>query len=326
MFARFALPIGPWELIKRTAREAFEDDVLSLSAQQAYYFFFSLFPALLTLISLASFFPLENLTDEVMRTLGRVAPGDVLGIINDQITQISSRSDGGLLTFAFLVTLWSSSGGMVSIISTMNAAYDISEGRPLWKVRVLAAVLTLGLAFFILLSVALIIVGPNLAARGADALQLGPAFAWAWDVLRWPVVFALVATGISLVYYFAPDAEQDWVWLTPGAVVATGLWIVASLGLRWYISVAGNFNETYGTIGAVMVLLLWFHLTAIAILIGAELNSEIEHASPRGKDPGERTAGQKRKLGAAAQRYYARLEAAEQLGEVNRESRSGPTA
>lgn len=311
MLARFALTIGPWELIKRTAREAIDDDVLSLSAQQAYYFFFSLFPAILTLISIASFFPLTNLTDEVIRTLGRVAPGDVLRIINDQIAEISNRNNAGLLTFAFLVTLWSSSGAMVSIISTTNAAYDITESRPLWKVRVVAALLTVGLAFFILVSVALVIVGPELAARAADAFRVGPAFAWAWTILRWPIVFALVATGVATVYYFAPDAEQDWVWLTPGAVLATSVWILTSIGLRMYLHVAGSFNETYGAIGAVMVLLLWFHLTAVAILLGAELNSEIEHASPRGKDPGERKAGEKRRLGAAAQRYYARLEADE---------------
>lgn len=311
MLARFALPIGPWELIKRTAREAIDDDVLSLSAQQAYYFFFSLFPAILTLISIASFFPLTNLTDEVIRTLGRVAPGDVLRIINDQIAEISNRNNAGLLTFAFLVTLWSSSGAMVSIINTTNAAYDITESRPLWKVRVVAALLTVGLSFFILVSVALVIVGPELASRAADAFRVGPAFAWAWTILRWPIVFALVATGVAAVYYFAPDAEQDWVWLTPGAVLATGVWILTSLGLRMYLHVAGSFNETYGAIGAVMVLLLWFHLTAVAILLGAELNSEIEHASPRGKDPGERKAGEKRRLGAAAQRYYAKLEAEE---------------
>jgi membrane protein len=312
VLARFALPIGPWELIKRTVREAIDDDVLSLSAQQAYYFFFSLFPAVLTLISVASFFPLANLTDDVIRTLGRVAPGDVLRIINDQIAEISNRNNGGLLTFAFLLTLWSSSGAMVSIINTTNAAYDITESRPLWKVRVVAALLTVGLAFFILVSVALVVVGPELAARAADALHVGPAFSWTWTILRWPVVFALVATGVATVYYFAPDAEQDWVWLTPGAVLATGVWILTSIGLRMYLHLAGSFNETYGAIGAVMVLLLWFHLTAVAILLGAELNSEIEHASPRGKDPGERKAGEKRRLGAAAQRYYAKLEAEEE--------------
>jgi membrane protein len=277
---------------------------MSLAAQQAYYFFFSLFPALLTLIAVASFFPLENLADEVVRNLGRIAPPEVLNVINEQLTQISNGNQGGLLTFAFLVTIWSSSGAMVSIMTTLNAAYDITESRSFVRVRVTAILLTLGLAFFILVSFALIIVGPAVAERLASTMNLGTVFVWTWSILQWPVVFALVATGIGNIYYFAPDAEQDWVWLTPGAVLATLLWILVSVGLKWYLATAGSFNETYGTIGGVMVLLLWFYLSAIAILVGAELNAEIEHASPYGKDPGEKAPGMKKRIGAAAQRYY----------------------
>jgi membrane protein len=313
MFASFALPIGWKELSKRTAKETIEDDVLSLAAQQAYYFFFSLFPALLTLIGIASFFPVANLTDEVIRYLGRLAPPDVLTIVNEQLLQISSSGDSGLLTFAFLLTLWSSSGAMVSIITTLNTAYDITEGRSLLKVRAIAVLLTLGLAFFIIVSTALIIVGPPLAEKLAVALQLGPVFEWTWKILQWPVVFALAATGIALIYYYAPDAEQEWVWLTPGAVLATALWILASLGLRLYLSYFGSFNETYGAIGAFMVLLLWLHVTSIAILIGAELNAEIEHASPYGKAPGEKVPGEKMKIGLAAWRDWERRGKADRL-------------
>ncbi len=157
--------------------------------------------------------------------------------------------------------------------------------------RAIAILLTLGLAFFILVAVALIAVGPTLGERVADALHVGAAFEWTWKILQWPVIFAIAATAIGIVYYFAPDAEQDWVWLTPGAAFATLLWIAASLALKYYLLYVGNFNETYGTIGAVMVLLLWFFVTAMAILVGAELNAEIEHASPYGKAPGEKSAG-----------------------------------
>jgi membrane protein len=309
MLWRFALPIGPKELITRTMRENIADDVMSLAAQQAYYFFFALFPALLTLISLASFFPVHNLTDEIVRTLGRIAPPEVLTIVNEQVMKIANSKSGGLFTFAFLITIWSSSGAMVSIITTLNAAYDISEGRSMLKVRAIAILLTFGLAFFILLAVTLVVVGPTLAERLADALRLGPVFEWTWKILQWPLVFALAATSIAAVYYFAPDAEQDWVWLTPGAVLAALLWLIASLALKYYLFYVGSFNETYGTIGAFMVLLLWFYLTALAILVGAELNAEIEHASPYGKAPGEKVPGQKKKLGAAAERHYEECKA-----------------
>jgi membrane protein len=309
MLVRLTLPIGPWDLIKRTIKDTIEDDALGLAAQQAYYFLFALFPALLTLVSLASFFPVEHLTDEAFKTLGRFAPPEVLQIINEQLVEISSGKNGGLLTFAFLLTIWSSSGAMVSIISTLNAAYDITEGRPWWRVRISAILLTVGLAFLILVSMALVIVGPTLAERLAVMLHLGPVFEWGWKTLQWPIVFALVATGIALVYYFAPDAEQYWVWLTPGAILATLLWLASSLGLKYYLANVSNFNETYGTIGGFMVLLLWLYLTSVAILVGAELNAEIEHASPYGKAPGEKVPGQKKKIGLAAEQYYEECKA-----------------
>jgi membrane protein len=304
MLAYFHVPLSWKALAVRTWNEIWADDLLNLAAQQAYYFFFALFPALLTFISLASFFPIDNLTGQIVSVLGRFAPPEVITIITDQIGKISETGHGGILTFGFLLTLWSSSGAMVSIITTLNAAYDITEGRPLWRVRLTAIGLTLGVAFFILLSMALVLVGPTLAEHLANTMHLGGAFKWTMWVVQWPVVLVLVATGIGLVYYFAPDAEQDWVWITPGSVMATMLWVVVSLGLKLYIAYFGNYNETYGTLGAFIVLLTWFYLSGLAILIGAEVNAEIEHASPYGKDVGEKVPGEKRKIGAAAARHY----------------------
>ena len=304
MLAQLKVPLSWKELAVRTFKEISGDDLFNLAAQQAYYFFFALFPALLTFISIASFFPIHDLTGQIVAMLGRFAPPEVIAIIKEQIVKISQSGHGGVLTFAFLLTLWSRSGAMVSIISSLNAAYDITEGRPLWRVRLTAISLTIGVAFFILISMALVLVGPTVAEHLANSLDLGAAFKWAWWVLQWPVVFGLVTTAIGLIYYFAPDAEQDWAWITPGSVIATFLWVVVSLGLKLYIAYFGNYNETYGTLGGFIVLLTWFYLSGLAILIGAEFNAEIEHASPYGKDVGEKVAGEKRKIGTAAARDY----------------------
>ena len=303
MLSRFRVPLSWRTLVVRTFKEAIADDVLNLAAQQAYYFFFALFPALLALLSIASFFPVQNLVDAVVAMLGRVAPPEVIKIVTEQLGNISNTNAGGLLTFAFLFTLWSTSNAVVSMCSTLNAAYDIIESRPWWKVRLIAVVLTLGLAFFILISMTLIVAGPTLAERIADTMRLGPAFEWTWKVLQWPVIFALVSAGIALVYYFAPDAEQDLIWITPGSILGTALWVVISLGFKFYLSRFGSY-EAYGVIGSVMVLMLWFYLSGLAILIGAELNAEIEHASPYGKNPGEKVPGQRKKIGVAAERDY----------------------
>ena len=304
MLAYFKVPLSWMDILKRTGKEAVADDIFDLAAQQAYYFFFALFPALLFVLSVASFFPLASLTDNVVQLLSRVAPRDVIDIINTQLRQLGQKNSGGLLTFAFIVTIWSSSGAMVSIITTLNTCYDVTESRPWWKTRATAVALTVGLAVFILASMFLVLAGPAVAEHLTNRFYLGDAFKWTWWVLQWPVVFVLVATAVGLVYYFAPDVEQDWVWLTPGSLLATALWILVSLGLKLYYQLVPNANASYGTIGGVMVLMLWFYVSGLAILIGAELNSEIEHASPYGKDPGERVPGEKKVIGPRAQRMY----------------------
>jgi membrane protein len=271
LLERFRVPLSWSQLFKQTFNETLADDVFNLAAQQAYYFFFALFPALLALISIASFFPIENLTGEINTMLQRVAPEDVTDIVTEQIRKIGETNAGGILTLAFFFTLWSSSSAVVAMCNTLNAAYDITESRPWWKVRLTAIGLTIGLALFILVSMTLVVAGPALAEKIAEMMRLGPVFTWSWKILQWPLVFALVVTAVALVYYFAPDAEQDWVWITPGSVVATLLWVVASFAFRFYVTNFASYNETYGAIGGVMVLLLWFYVSGIALLIGARI-------------------------------------------------------
>jgi membrane protein len=299
------VPLSWSEILRRTFYEAlWKDNCLAMAAQLAYYFFFALFPTLLFLVALASYFPVNTLIDDLFRTLGGLMPPEALQIITEQLTKISNSEDASLLTLGMLLALSSSSAAMVAIIDTLNRAYDVEEGRPWWKVRLTAILLTVAVAVFILVSFALVMIGPTAATTLADRLALGPVFEWTWKIVQWPVVFALASGAIALIYYFAPDVEQDWVWLTPGSILATSLWLAMSLAFKYYVANWGNYTETYGLIGAVMILLLWFYITGLVILIGAEMNAEIEHASPHGKDPGEKIPGQKRKIGPAAMRAW----------------------
>jgi membrane protein len=305
MLSYFRVPLGWGDLLKRSAKEAMADDILDLAAQQAYYFFFALFPALLAVIALAGFLPsVQSLVANVINLLSRLTPRDVVQIIQQAMASLGKQNNGGVLTFAFLIAVWSSSGAMSSIITTLNAAYDVTESRPWWKTRIIAVSLTVGIAVFIIASMFLVIAGPTLATRLAHTMGLGPVFKWTWLVLQWPLVVVLVATAIGLIYYFAPDVEQDWVWITPGSVLATLVWLAVSLGLKIYYQMVPNANAAYGAIGGIMVLMLWFYCSGLALLLGAELNSEIEHASPYGKDPGERVPGEKKVVGPRAQRVY----------------------
>jgi membrane protein len=296
--------IPPRDLALRVWREISDDDVLGLAAQLSYYFFLALFPAILFLLALASFFPLANLTDEIGRSLGPVVSPQVLSLIQDQMTRIANNEDGGLLTFGVAGALWSSSAALVSIVGALNRAYDIKEARPWWKVRLLAIGLTIGVAVFILVAMSLVLLGPMAADWLGRRTGLGAPFKWTWLILQWPLVFVLVTTAIGLVFYFGPDAEQDWVWITPGAVLATILWLVASLAFKLYVANFTDYEGSYGTVGGVIVLLLWFYVSGIAVLVGAELNAEIEHASPYGKAPGQKNAQGKRLIGRRAARAY----------------------
>ena len=292
------------ELGRRTWREVLDDDVPGLAAQLSYYFFLALFPALLFLLALASFFPLRDVTDDVGRSLGPFVSPQVLALIEEQMRRLANNENGGLLTFGVAAALWSSSAALVSIVGALNRAYDIEEGRPWWKVRLVAIGLTLGVAAIVLVALSLVLGGPALAEKLGETTGWGAPFEWTWLVLQWPLVFALVTTGIGLIYYFGPDAEQDWAWITPGAVAATILWLMVSLLFKLYIANFTDYEGSYGTVGGVIVVLLWFYVSSIAILAGAELNAEIEHASPYGKAPGQKNAQGKLLIGPRAARAF----------------------
>jgi membrane protein len=301
MFRGLRLPISLWQLVRRTVTEVINDDVLGMAGQLAYFFVLALFPALIFFVSLVAYLP-GDMANELVVSLRPVLPAAVVTVVQDQINKLTSAQPGGILTFGLLVAIWSSSAALIAIISTLNRAYDITEGRPWWKVRLIAIGLTLALSLVVIVATGLLVLGPMLAAKIGAAFGLGESFVTAWNIARWPVIFLLVSLGIALVYYHAPDAEQEWIWLTPGSILATLLWIAASLGLQMYLKVAGSFNETYGTLGGAMVVLLWLYVTGIAILVGGEMNAEIEHASPEGKAPGEKVPGQRRRLRAFARK------------------------
>jgi membrane protein len=304
MLKALEIPISWPELAKRTFKEFTEDNCLGLAAQLAYYLLLALVPALVFLLALLSYFP-GDMLQRMLDSASAVAPPEMMTILRDQMSSIAKGQNGGLLTFGLLMALWSSSAAIVAITDALNRAYDIEEARPWWKVRLTAILLTIGLAAFVLVAFGLVLAGPTLAERIASTAGLGGAFEWAWKILQWPVVFALVATAVGILNYFGPDADQDWAWISPGAIIATALWVIASLAFKFYVSNFANYNETYGSLGGVIVLMLWFYISGVSILAGAEMNAEIEHASPHGKNPGEKVPGEKKKLGTRAARAFA---------------------
>jgi membrane protein len=265
-------------LLSKTAKEFIADDCPGIAAQLAYYFALALFPALLFVVALASYLPYDVIND-VVAALQPIAPPEVLAIVRDQLESIVSGEQTGLVTIGILGAVWSSSGAMTSIVSALNVAYDVPETRPWWKVRLLAIGLTIALVAFVLLSFTLIVAGPNAGHWLAGWFGLSDAFDTVWVALRWPLIFVLATTGVAIVFYFAPDADQDWVWITPGSILTTALWVLFSLGFRLYVTKVGDYAATYGALAGAAILLLWLYFSGLALLIGGELNSEIEHAA-----------------------------------------------
>jgi membrane protein len=278
ILAAFDVPV-PWpEVMKRTIREMDEDNCFGLAAQLAFYFLMALFPALLFLVALIGYLPIDDALGALLAALGAVAPSELLALLRDQLAQITGGSQAGLLTLGIVGALWSSSAAMVAIIDALNHAFDVTEWRPWWKRRVVAILLTVALALFIVTALALVLVGPAVASRAAEWLRLPPAVATAWTFVRWPAILFFVVLGVDLVYHFAPNRRVRWAWITPGSLLATALWIGSSFGFKLYVTNFGDYTATYGAIGGAIVTMLWFYVSSIAILVGAELNGVIEHA------------------------------------------------
>ena len=277
------------ELGKRVFHEVQGDNCPGLAAQLAYYFVFVLFPFFLFLTAFIGFLPIPNLMEQIMNLLGAVVPQEVLVLIQGNVEKLVANQNGGLLSFGILVALWTSSSAITALIDALNRAYDVQESRPFWQVRGTAIALTVGLSLFMIVALVLLMFGPQIGSWIASQVGMGRVFEITWNIVRWPVIVYFLVVAIGLVYYFAPDVEQHWKWLTPGSFFAVVLWILVSLGFAYYVNNFGSYNKTYGTIGVVIVLLTWMYISGLVILVGGEINSEIEHASAKGKDPGEKS-------------------------------------
>ena len=308
MFKSMSLGGLSWkELGKRVYAEVMDDDVLGRSAQLSYYFLLALFPALLFLTSLLGYLAGENgqLRQQLFNYLAAVLPGEASKLVAETVSDVTQSSGGGKLSFGILATFWAASNGMGAISESLNAAYDLKETRPWWKVRLTAVGLTLALTLLIVTALVLVLYGGDIADAVSIKIGLGSAFATAWKVLQWPLVLIFVLVAFALIYYFGPDShQQDWKWITPGAVVGVVLWLLISFAFKAYLSYFNSYSATYGSLGAVIILMLWFYFTGTAILVGGEINSEIENelakqGAPDAKEKGEKAPGQQERGGAA---------------------------
>jgi membrane protein len=265
------------ELALRAWRETNEDNVFGHAAELAYYFLLALFPMLIFLSSLVGFLP--EAQEKIFYALARVVPGDAMRLVHETIRDVVRNRSGGLLSFGVMGAIWAASGGVTAVMGTLNVAYGAKEERSFWKVRLVAVSLTVMLAIIVVGGVILIMFGDRFSVHLATWLGLGRYFTVVWSVVDYLLGLGFVFLGLQLIYYYGPNVEQSWRWITPGAVFAVISLIIASLLLSLYLRFAPSYSATYGSLGAVIVLMLWLYLMGTVVLIGGEINSEIMQAA-----------------------------------------------
>ena len=270
-----------------------EEDLLSSSAQVAYFFAFALFPLLLFLVSLFGIV-LESTNDlrtELFFYLRQVMPGTASDLVQKTIEEVTQNSSGGKLTFGILVALYSASAGIDSIRIALNGVYNLTESRPWWKTKLLSLFLTLVLAILITIALGIIFYGEKFLLLVLNSINLPIPSPFFLGVLQWVTVFIVLISTFALLYNYLPKhKDYKWVWITPGAIIGIFLWLGLSFAFRLYLHYFNTYDKTYGSLGAVIILMLWLYLTALVILIGGSINAVLQEFT----DPETAAAGKKK--------------------------------
>ena len=267
-----------WGVLTRTVREFRDDNLTDGAAALTYFGILAIFPALLVFVAILGLIG-DSATQPLLDNLATVAPGPAQEIFTSAIENLQSSEGqaGVLLIVGIAAALWSASSYVGAFIRASNAIYEVEEGRPFWKLRPIQIAITLFMIVLISIgAVAVVLTGP-LAEEVGNVIGLGSAAVTAWDIAKWPVLVLLVSLMFSVLYWAAPNVEQPaFLWITPGGVMAVLIWIAASAAFAFYVANFGSYNKTYGALGGVIVFLVWLWISNIAVLLGAELNAELE--------------------------------------------------
>jgi membrane protein len=271
------------EFLKGLGGELSKDAVTDIAAGVTYYGALSLFPFLLFLVALASLVIAPSDAERLVDQLRTVAPGAVTEIVGERIRQLGQDQNATLVGFGALGAIWAASGGVMALMRALNTAYDVREGRPFWKVRGIALLMTVVAGALALIAALVAVATAPLADRLGG--PLGLAIGW----LRLPIAGIIMMFLWALLYWVLPDVEQKFKFITPGSVGGVVLWVIASWGFSKYVAHFGSYDKTYGALGGVIVLFLWMWISALVMLVGAEVNAFIEHRSPEGKRQGAKS-------------------------------------
>jgi membrane protein len=288
--------LTPLQLVKRVYHEINDDEVLTRSAALAYYFVSALFPMIFFLMAMLGLFAQSHdLQSSLLNYTARFMPGDAYKLVQKTLQEVANSSTGVKLAFGLVLALWSGAGGVVSIMDALNRCYHVKDSRPFWRQRLISLGLTVAIAALTIIALTIVLYGGDIADFVGAHIGLSSVTVIMWHIAQWPIALFFVVLSFALLYFWGPDTKQQWQWITPGAVVGVLTWIGASLLFRVYLHFFNSYSKTYGSLGAVIVLLLWLYISGLAIMVGGEINSEIEnaaakHGHPEAKEPGEKAA------------------------------------
>jgi YihY family inner membrane protein len=266
-----------WAAVKRTVREFRVDNLSDWAAALTYYSVLSIFPALLVLVSVIDLAG-RGTIETLLENLGQVAPGSVNQILKTAIQNLQqTRGSAGVLALVGLaVALWSASGYIAAFMRASNAIYDVPEGRPIWKTLPIRLGVTVVVMVLLAVSAVAVVATGGVATRLGRLLGISSVAVTAWNILKWPLLLLVVSFMFALLYWASPNARQGFRWVTPGGILAVVVWVLASVAFAIYVANFSSYNKTYGSLASVIIFLVWLWLSNTAILLGAELNAELE--------------------------------------------------
>ncbi len=281
-----------WAVLKRTVKEFNDDNLTDWAAALTYYAVLSLFPGLLLLTALLGLLG-PDATKSIVDSLDALGPGEAKDTVAGALENLQKSQASGLLAIVGLVTaLWSASGYVGAFMRASNSIYDVEEGRPFWKVIPLRLGLTIGVVVLLALTALGVTLTGGVAQWLGEVLGLGSTFVTVWDIAKWPVLFLLASLAIGLLFWASPNVRQpSFLWITPGGLLTVVVWVAASLGFAFYVANFGSYNKTYGSLAGVIIFLVWLWISNLALLLGAELDAELERGrrieagQPEGRDP-----------------------------------------
>jgi membrane protein len=274
-------------------QEISDDNVYNGAAALGYYLTLAIFPAMILLMTIIPYLPIQDVDKAIMDLLGQALPEEAYGMVSGVVTEVTSDRRGGLLSFSLLGTIWAASTGMYAIMQQLNVTYDVKEERSFVRARAIAILLSLMFGLLVIGAFSLIVLGGIIEDWLGSRFGFGDVLIMFFAVFRWIVIVLALLLGFAMIYRFAPNVEQKFSFITPGSVLGVVLLIIVSLGFAIYTSNFADYSATYGSIGAVIILMLWLYIAGLVILVGSEINALIEHYSSKGKRKGEKKEGER---------------------------------